>query len=206
MIEIKNLSKKFGEHVLFEDFNLEINDGDFVCISGDSGTGKTTLLNMIGQLEPYDKGQILFDKKEVKNKKDRLKLFREEIGFIFQNFVLMENKTVEQNLEVVRKKDRTEVTIDQVLEMVGIADKKKSKVYTLSGGEQQRVCMARLFLKKCKYVLADEPTGSLDRKNADKIFEIFEKLNQQGKTVILVTHDENLSKRVGKKVYLNEKK
>lgn len=206
MIEIKNLKKRFDDHVLFNNFNLVIDDGDFVCISGDSGTGKTTLLNMIGYLEPYDEGIILFDGEKIISKKDRLKLFREKLGFIFQNFVLVENKTVEQNLQLIRKEDRTEVDIDSVLEIMGIADKKNNKVYTLSGGEQQRVAMARLYLKKCQYVLADEPTGSLDRKNADKIFEIFQQLNTSGKTIILVTHDTYLSDKVKKKVYLNESK
>lgn len=204
MIQIKNLCKNFDEHVLFKNFNLIINDGDFLCITGDSGTGKTTLLNMIGQLEPYQEGKILFEGKPIETKKDKLNLFRKKLGFIFQNFVLVESKTVEENLQLIRKEDRTDVSIDSVLKMVGIADKKNSKVYTLSGGEQQRVAMARLYLKKCKYILADEPTGSLDRKNAEKIFEILKQLNDIGKTIIIVTHDEYLMRKVEKRVNLNE--
>lgn len=205
MIQIKNLCKNFDEHVLFKNFNLIINDGDFLCITGDSGTGKTTLLNMIGQLEPYQEGEILFEGKPIETKKDKLNLFRKKLGFIFQNFVLVESKTVEENLQLIRKEDRTDVSIDSALKMVGIDDKKNSKVYTLSGGEQQRVAMARLYLKKCKYILADEPTGSLDRKNAEKIFEILKQLNDIGKTIIIVTHDEYLKNKVEKRVNLNDK-
>lgn len=204
MIQIKNLCKNFDEHVLFKNFNLIINDGDFLCITGDSGTGKTTLLNMIGQLEPYQEGEILFEGKPIETKKDKLDLFRKKLGFIFQNFVLVESKTVEENLKLIRKEDRTDVSIDSALKMVGLDDKKNSKVYTLSGGEQQRVAMARLYLKECKYILADEPTGSLDRKNAEKIFEILKQLNDIGKTIIIVTHDEYLKSKVEKRVNLNE--
>ncbi len=204
MIQIKNLCKNFDEHVLFKNFNLIINDGDFLCITGDSGTGKTTLLNMIGQLEPYQEGEILFEGKPIETKKDKLNLFRKKLGFIFQNFVLVESKTVEENLKLIRKEDRTDVSIDSALKMVGLDDKKNSKVYTLSGGEQQRVAMARLYLKKCKYILADEPTGSLDRKNAEKIFEILKQLNDIGKTIIIVTHDEYFKSKVEKRVNLNE--
>lgn len=204
VIQIKNLCKNFDEHVLFKNFNLIINDGDFLCISGDSGTGKTTLLNMIGQLEPYQEGEILFEGKPIETKKDKLDLFRKKLGFIFQNFVLVESKTVEENLKLIRKEDRTDVSIDSALKMVGLDDKKNSKVYTLSGGEQQRVAMARLYLKEGKYILADEPTGSLDRKNAEKIFEILKQLNDIGKTIIIVTHDEYLKSKVEKRVNLNE--
>lgn len=204
MIQIKNLCKNFDEHVLFKNFNLIINDGDFLCITGDSGTGKTTLLNMIGQLEPYQEGEILFEGKPIETKKDKLDLFRKKLGFIFQNFVLVESKTVEENLKLIRKEDRTDVSIDSALKMVGLDDKKNSKVYTLSGGEQQRIAMARLYLKKCKYILADEPTGSLDRKNAEKIFEILKQLNDIGKTIIIVTHDEYFKSKVEKRVNLNE--
>ena len=204
MIEIKGLCKSYGNRILFDDFNLTIDDSDYICISGDSGVGKTTLLNMIGQIESYDGGEILFDGKGIVTKKDKLRLFRERIGFVFQNFLLVDDKTVEENLNFIRNSDRTTDDIVSVLAMLGLDDKKHSKIYTLSGGEQQRVAMARLYLKKCQYILADEPTGSLDSKNADRIMEIFEDLNKKGKTIIIVTHDEQLKNRVPKRVNLND--
>lgn len=192
MIEIKNLTKRFGEQILFHDFNLKIEDGEFVVVMGKSGCGKTTLLNMIGGIEAYDSGVIAVDDAIVGNRKTQLNYFRQTVGFLFQNFALVEQKTVKQNLEMIKPRYRTDCTIEEALEKVGLADKTEEKVYRLSGGEQQRVALARLMLKKCSVVLADEPTGSLDRENADMVIQILKELNRQGKTILLVTHDPSL--------------
>lgn len=194
MIEVINLCKCFGERELFSNLSFRIQDGEFICFSGESGKGKTTLLNMLGMIEPPTSGRILFDGKEVKSNRDRLHFLRTKVGFIFQNFALVENKTVEQNLALVRKYDRQDIAIEEALRHVGIAEKIKKKVYTLSGGEQQRVALARLFIKKCDIILADEPTGSLDKHNAEVVIKILKDLNEQGKTVIIVTHDDNVKK------------
>lgn len=114
---------------------------------------------------------------------------------MFQNFALVENKTVKENLKMVRKESRTQVSIEEALKSVGLEDKVNNKIYTLSGGEQQRIALARLMIKKCSIILADEPTGSLDRENTDIVLEILEKNHQQGKTIIVVTHDEYVKKR-----------
>ena len=192
MIEGKNITKRFGGQVLFDGFNFVIEDGEFVCFSGVSGAGKTTLLNIIGLLEPLDGGELLINGIKYKTNRQRLQYFRTEVGFLFQNFALIENKTVEQNLEIVSKQNRTEFSIMEALEKVGLQEKLHSKVYTLSGGEQQRIALARLFLKKCNIILADEPTGSLDKRTAEMVMDIVCDLNQRGKTVILVTHDEQI--------------
>lgn len=199
MIEGKHITKRFGSQVLFEGFNFTIEDGDFVCFSGVSGAGKTTLLNIIGLLEPLDGGALLIDGIEYKTNRQKLQYFRTEVGFLFQNFALIENKTVEQNLEIVSRQNRTEFSIMEALQKVGLQEKLHSKVYTLSGGEQQRIALARLFLKKCNIILADEPTGSLDRYNAQIVMDILFDLNQRGKTIILVTHDERI-KQMAKRV------
>lgn len=198
MIEIKNLCKSFGEQEIFNNFSLKIDDGEFVIISGASGSGKSTLLNMIGLLEEYDSGEIKVDGFLLSQYSHR-KYWREKVGFLFQNFALIENKTVFQNLEIIEKKAHSACETDEALERVGMLSKKDSKVYTLSGGEQQRVALARLYLKKCDIILADEPTGSLDRKNADMVLKILLELNEAGKTVLLVTHDETI-KELGKRV------
>ncbi|WP_062350430.1 ATP-binding cassette domain-containing protein [Bacillus kwashiorkori] len=195
MIEIKHLTKTFENRVLFSDFHLTIENGSFVIISGPSGCGKTTLLNMIGALESFDSGEIIVDGIDVKNKRNHLNYFRTKIGFLFQNFALVDNKTVLENLKLIRKNSKTALSIEQALEMVGLAEKVNKKVYTLSGGEQQRVALARLMLKKCDIILADEPTGSLDKGNAETVLTILKQLNEQGKTVILVTHDENIKSK-----------
>ena len=205
MIEIKNLTKSFDDSLIFKDFNLVINDGDFLCVGGDSGSGKTTLLNMIGLLEPYDKGKILFNKKEIKTKKERIQMFRRELGFVFQDFLLVNEKTVEENLNLIRPEDRTYDDMDEILEKLGIRHSKNKEVYKLSGGEQQRVALARLYLKKCRYILADEPTGSLDKNNAKKVLDIFHDLNiNKGKTFIIVSHDDMVKKASERVVDLNE--
>jgi len=202
MIKINNLKKTFEEKTLFSKFNLTIKNNEFVIFSGVSGCGKTTLLNMIGGLEPFDDGSILVNNIDISIRKNKPKYFSEVVGFLFQNFILVEDKTVFQNLNIIRPINRSEVSFEEALEKVGLKDKLNSKVYTLSGGEQQRVALARLIIKKCSLILADEPTGSLDRKNADGVMDILQKLNDDGKTVIIVTHDELIRSRGNRVVQL----
>lgn len=202
MIEAINLCKSFDDKILFNDLSFQIKSGEFVCFSGESGKGKTTLLNMIGQIEPITSGTIIYDGKKIISNKDKLDFFRRKVGFVFQNFALVEGKTVEQNLLLVRRNDRENITIDEALVKVGLKDKKKRKVYTLSGGEQQRIALARLFIKKCNLILADEPTGSLDFRNASIIMDILKDLNKSGKTVILVTHDMSAKKQCDRVIEL----
>ncbi len=199
MIIIEDMCKSFGNQVIFRNFSLTINDGEFVIISGESGKGKTTLLNIIGLLEPFDSGNVIVDGLSLRNRKIQRKYWMNKVGFIFQNFALIENKTVAQNLEIVQKSIHTNCTIDEALNIVGLTSKKNDKVYMLSGGEQQRVALARLFLKKCDIVLADEPTGSLDKKNAEIVLSLLLKLNSEGKTILMVTHDEKI-KEMGERV------
>ncbi|MCI1945684.1 ATP-binding cassette domain-containing protein [Clostridium luticellarii] len=202
MIEIKKVTKKFDEKVVFKDFSLTIEDGDFIIFSGPSGCGKTTLLNMIGAIEKIDSGEIIADGIDIKNKKNHLNYFRTKVGFLFQNFALIDNKTVKENLKLVKNNCKTNLSIEEALRTVGLEEKLNKKVYTLSGGEQQRVALARLMLKKCDIILADEPTGSLDKKNAESVLDILKQLNKQGKTIILVTHDENMKKQGNRVVNL----
>lgn len=190
MIVIKDLKKSFGEKEIFSNFNLNIESGEFLIVIGESGSGKTTLLNMIGGIETVDGGSIYVDNIDITKLKNKRKYFGETIGFLFQNFVLLENKTVQQNLSMINNK--SEIGIDKALSLVGMSDKKKHMVYTLSGGEQQRIALARLMIKKCSLILADEPTGSLDKKNKFVVMNILKQLNSMGKTIIMVTHDDDL--------------
>lgn len=195
MIEIRQLTKSFQGKTLFENLSLTISQGDFVIFSGPSGCGKTTLLNMIGALEPIDTGTIVVDGKDITNKRNQLAYFRTKLGFLFQNFALVDQKTVRQNLEIVQKRYRSGKTIEEALTSVGLSDKINQKVFMLSGGEQQRVALARLMLKQCDIILADERTGSLDQANAERVMALLQELNDQGKTIILVTHDETIKKQ-----------
>lgn len=195
MIHIQKLCKAFGDRVLFHDYDLTVAAGEYVTFAGASGCGKTTLLHMIGALEPVDSGHILVDGLDISKRRHQARYFSETVGFLFQNFALMEDKTVAQNLRLIRGKNRSDVTLEEALARVGLSDKLHSRVYTLSGGEQQRVALARLMLKRCSLILADEPTGSLDRTNADAVMDILESLNREGKTVLVVTHDEEIMRR-----------
>lgn len=196
MIEIQNLNKAFEQHVIFKDFNMTIQEGSFVVFCGESGCGKTTLLNMIGGLEPVDKGEILVNKKNIALNRNLRNYLQYEVGFLFQNFALIESKTVRENLNMVKKSARSEISMEEALRYVHLEDKIDTKIYKLSGGEQQRIALARLLYKKCSIILADEPTGSLDKNNAQQVIQIMQDLNKLGKTIIMVTHVEE-HKQVG---------
>lgn len=195
MIEIKEISKAFGDHVIFKGLDLNIEKGEFVVFCGPSGCGKTTLLNIIGGLEKIDEGSLIVDGMDISGKRPKKDYYLTKVGFLFQNFAILENKTVKENIELVQNKARTGITVAEALEKVGLKDKENEKVYKLSGGEQQRVAVARLLFKKCDIILADEPTGSLDRVNGDNILKLLHMLNDMGKTVVLVTHDDKIIER-----------
>lgn len=195
IISLKNIHKKFGDHIIFEDYNLEIEKGEFVSIMGKSGQGKTTLLNIIGLLEKPDSGDIEIC--GVKNPKfdsrNGMILLRKHISYLFQNYGLIDTETVAYNLGLVLKfsgysKSEANEKISETLEKVGLRGFEKKKIYQLSGGEQQRVAIAKIFLKSSEIVLADEPTGSLDAENETAIMNMIKELNQQGHTVVVVTH------------------
>lgn len=200
MIQIENLSKSFGDHVVFQNFNEVIQTGEMVGFSGVSGCGKTTLLNMIGGIEPFEEGKILVDDIDISNKRNHLEYYRKKVGFLFQNFALIDDKTVYENLKMV--KYRVDKTIEEVLEKVEMSHALHQKVYQLSGGEQQRVALARLMLKRCDLILADEPTGSLDRANAKRVMDLLSGLHEEGRTVIVVSHDEQIKKSLGRVIEL----
>lgn len=189
MLEIKSLYKSYGEKVLFSDWNLSVKKGEFIVVHGVSGCGKTTLLNMIGSVERPDNGHILFEGNDVYDRRYQRLYLQTKVGFLFQNFALLESKSIEDNLKIVKKNVRTDMPFEKALSIVGLDNDINTKVYKLSGGEQQRVAIARLMLKKCELVLADEPTGSLDSANSERIVNLLSVLNNSGKTIIVVTHD-----------------
>lgn len=195
MISIQNLYKNYEGKVIFKDFSMDIEDREFVIFAGVSGCGKTTLLNMIGGLEKPDRGSVTVDGTDIWKEKNKQWYFTYKVGFLFQNFALLEDRTALGNLKLVQKKARTGMTPEEALEAVGLSGKGDTKVYRLSGGEQQRVALARLMLKKCDIILADEPTGSLDDMNAQMVMELLHRMNDQGRTVIVVTHNERIKQQ-----------
>lgn len=199
MIKLHNITKKFGDITIFEGYNLEIEKGDMVAIVGKSGKGKTTLLNIIGLLDDKYEGQVSIDNEFVeKSKRSRVKFYREKLGYLFQNFALVDNKTVDYNLNIaleysgIKNKEERAALKAEALKKVGLNGKEKTQIYKLSGGEQQRVALARILLKKSEIILADEPTGSLDEANKNEILKLLKELNDNGKIVIIVTHDNDV--------------
>lgn len=194
IIRLENISKVYNTKKIFENFNLTVEKGEFLGIKGESGKGKSTLLNIIGLLETCD-GRVIMDGKEInyKNTKEIQSLLRNKIGYLFQNFALIDDLNVYENLKIVLKKDEkknSKAVILQELKKVGMEDALNKKVYQLSGGEQQRIAIVRLILHKSEIILADEPTGSLDVKNAKIVMDLLKEFHIQGKTVIMVSHDE----------------
>ncbi|MED5049451.1 ABC transporter ATP-binding protein [Bacillus siamensis] len=196
MITLNNISKTFDEKPVLSNFSLQIKENEFVSIVGKSGSGKTTLLNIIGLLDTPHSGDIEILGFRTPKSNDVMKLRRENLGYIFQNYVLMDNETVLTNLQLstAYAKDFKKEKLTESLEMVGL-DKSflKKKVYQLSGGEQQRVAIARIILKPCDIILADEPTGNLDESNKNIILSLFHQLKDMGKTIICVTHDQEIA-------------
>lgn len=192
MIQINHVKKTIGGHVIFDDLSMQIADQEFAVLTGPSGCGKTTLLHMIGGIEPVDSGDILVGDFNVAKGKNLMHYYRHEVGFLFQNFALVERKTVAENLSMIRKDARSSLSMADALRRVGMEGKEKQMVYSLAGGEQQRIALARLMMKQCSLILADEPTGSLDPNNAAQVMGILKSFSEMGKTVIMVTHAPNL--------------
>lgn len=209
MLTIKNLTKKFENKTVFDHFNLTVEPGELVAITGPSGSGKSTLLNILGLIENFDQGDyLLFGEQNVKpNSKLAQQLIRDKISYLFQNFALIEEETVEANLllavRYLKADQKTKkATISSALQRVGLAGYEKSHIFELSGGQQQRVAVARAIIKPSELILADEPTGSLDLANRNEIMTLLKELNQQGKTIIVVTHDQAVADQCQREVYL----
>lgn len=196
IIELNNITKKYGSKKILDKFSLKINEDELVAITGPSGRGKTTILNIIGLLEKFDEGELLIDgQSNIKvDSSKATKILREKICYLFQNYALVDDESVYYNLDLALKyvkasrKEKNEL-IKKALNDVGLEGFEKRKIYELSGGEQQRVAIARIILKPCRVILADEPTGSLDEENRNIVLALLKDLNSKGKTIILVTHD-----------------
>lgn len=207
IIKVEKLNKSFGNQHVLKDLSFEVETNEMIALMGKSGTGKSTLLNILGLLDKPDSGDyILFEHKNIKPFSAKAtKMLRDKIGFLFQNFALIDSKDVYYNLNLALKNQRKinhEEVIAKALETVGLAGFELKRIYQCSGGEQQRIAVARLLLKPCELILADEPTGSLDRQNRDEIIELLKILKAQGKTIVVVTHDEAVAKHCDRIIQL----
>lgn len=197
MIELNGITKRYGEKIVFENYSMHVDEGEMVAVVGKSGCGKSTLLNMIGLLETVDEGQVCIDGLQniLPQSSFAITVIREKISYLFQNFALVDEETVFYNLKLALKyvKGNKKQRIAKALAEVGLQGYENKKIYQLSGGEQQRVALARILLKPSKIILADEPTGSLDAENREVVIGMLRKLQQQGKTIVVVTHDEHVA-------------
>ena len=195
MLKLSNITKKYKDFNALQDVNLRIDDGEFVAIVGESGSGKSTLLNIIGQIDLPSSGELFIDGINTVELKEKevAKLRNTTFGFVFQSFYLEPTYTVEQNVEIplilkgAKKEDRKR-RINDVLTAVNMQDKRKNKAANLSGGEMQRVAIARAIAADPSIIIADEPCGNLDSKHGEAIMKLLKSLNEDGKTVIMVTH------------------
>lgn len=213
MIKFQNVTKIYPTHssdgsptVVLEDISFEIKQGEFVSIVGKSGAGKTTLVRLLLGLEQPTSGEILFKESSIlPRKRSQLQNLRQKIGVIYQDYKLLNNKTVYENIAYVmavkgEKDEKIAKEVAQILEITGLSEKANNFPNELSGGEQQRLAVARAVVNQPDVVVADEPTGNLDPYNAYEVIALLKKINETGNTVILATHDKEVVNKLGKRV------
>lgn len=199
LLQVKHLSKTFGKNVVLRDIDFNVYPGDVTCIIGASGSGKSTLLRCMNLLETPTTGEIIYHGTDIASTGVNASDYRAKVGMVFQNFNLFNNMTVLGNCMVgqikVLKKDKETARKNAMsyLEKVGMAPYINARPRQLSGGQKQRVAIARAMVNNPKILLADEPTGALDSKSSKQVLELFEQLNAEGVTVIMITHDSGVA-------------
>lgn len=213
LLNLKNVYKNYGKEPMIvpvlKDVSLEVTQGDYIAIMGPSGSGKTTLMNIIGCLDRTSEGTYLFENEDIsKMNDDALSDLRlNKIGFVFQNFNLLSSESAQENVALpliyvgVDKEKRNQRAID-ALNKVDLGDRITFKPSQLSGGQKQRVAIARAIINNPKILLADEPTGALDQASGKQVMELFKSLNDEGVTIIMITHDANVASHAKKILHI----
>ena len=214
MLEVKSVSRIYGEGearvIALNNISTKVDDGDFVAITGPSGSGKSTLLNVIGGLERISGGEVVLDGMRIDNlsENDFVDIRRKKIAYIFQQYHLIPSLTALENvllpLTFCGSCNGDEEKAVEALRKVGLGNRINHKPSQLSGGEQQRVAIARALINDCSLILADEPTGNIDQKAGGEILSLFEQLNREGHTIIMVTHSPEMARRAKRIVALRD--
>lgn len=211
MINFKKVTKKYGHFVALDNINLEVKPGEFISVVGASGAGKTTLIKMLIKEEKPTSGQVILDGMDLADVPDKdIPFLRRKIGTVFQESRLLLSKTAFENaafaLEVAGASDEEILRdVPQVLSIVGLSGKENNFPCELSGGEKQRLAIARALIHRPKIILADEPTGNLDSVNSHDVIELLWRINELGTTVVLASHDQQIVNTVGKRVVTLER-
>lgn len=215
VFELKNIYKDYlqGKEAVpvLKDISLDVSEGEYVAIMGPSGSGKSTLMNIIGCLDKQTKGSFVFDDCDIMQAKDRKlsEIRNKKIGFVFQNFNLLPRQSALENVELpllyagVGKRERRQ-RAKAALEKVGLAQRMMFKPTQLSGGQKQRVAIARAIVNNPKLLLADEPTGALDTKSGDQVMELFKELNDDGVTIVMITHEPDIARCAKRIMYIRD--
>jgi len=208
MLELKKVSKKFAEKVVLDEFDFQFVTGKTYALVGVSGSGKTTLLNILGKLEKVDSGEVFFNDNNF-NKIKEQNFFRNSVGYLFQNYGLIDNETVEENLDLafvgrkVKKSDKKQL-MSEVLKKVNLNIELSRKIFSLSGGEAQRVAIAKIILKDPPLILADEPTASLDEINSQEIIRLLTGLANKKRIIVVATHNKNIWEKLDEVISLDQ--
>lgn len=206
MLKVKKLEKSYGDLKALKDINLEVSENDVISIIGPSGSGKSTFLRCLNLIEKPTAGDIYFENKKINDKNIDINKLREEIGMVFQNFNLFSNMTIIENLTLApvmrgkMKKDQAIKEASDLLDRIGLLDKKDNYPSSLSGGQKQRVAIARALMMKPKLMLFDEPTSALDPEMVGGVLELMRELAEEGMTMIVVTHEMGFAREVSNRV------
>ncbi|MGL5577345.1 MAG: ABC transporter ATP-binding protein [Sarcina sp.] len=215
MIKLIDINKiynkdKSSKFIALQNLNIDIKKGELVAIMGTSGSGKTTLLNILSLIDDASSGKYIFKDKDITKMsyKDVCRFRNEEVGIVFQNFNLLNNYSIIDNINIPiiysTSKENMYKRVSKMIKQIGLEEHKNKLIEELSGGQKQRVAIGRALINNPELILADEPTGALDKKTKEEILELFLQINGEGKTVIIITHDINVAKKCSRIITLED--
>ena len=203
-VEVKDLTHSINNKKILNNINFNLNKDSISCILGPSGSGKTTLLKLIAGLEKVQSGKIIINGEEVSSTAKHLHTEKRKIGFLFQDYALFPHLTVKENLRFPTNAKNSTNNVDEIIELIKLPNSLDKYPHELSGGEQQRVAIARALINNPSILFADEPTGNLDSQTGMKVLDIFKRLNENGQTIILITHENEVASAAKRIIHIKD--